>query len=90
MCAVVEINGEVCTTQGDLMDALGTADLVPDLAQGYSDADIKQNLCICPVDIMATAAKHGFRVEPEAHIGGLVEYSLVPNAEITGRQKRSF
>lgn len=36
------------------MDALGTADLVPDTAHGYGGADIRQALCLCPVDIEAT------------------------------------
>lgn len=63
MCAWVEVEGKICTSQLDLMDALGTADLVPDAACGYDDTDIRQNLCLCPVDIAATARRHGYHAE---------------------------
>ncbi len=86
MCAVVEINGEVCTTQGDLMDALGTADLVPDFAHGYSEADIKQAMCLCPVDLSATATKHGYRLERGWTINCACDWRMVPNVELSGPQ----
>ena len=63
MCVWVEVEGEICETQLDLMGALGTADLVPDRACGYDDTDIRWSLCLCPVDIEATARKYGYRVE---------------------------
>ena len=85
MCAVVEINGEVCTTQGDLMDALGTADLVPDFAHGYSEADIKQSMCLCPVDLSATATKHGYRLERGWTINCACDWRMVPNARANGQ-----
>ncbi|WP_414041496.1 hypothetical protein ACJU26_05390 [Acidithiobacillus sp. M4-SHS-6] len=60
MCDVVILDGVRCEIQGDLMDVLGTADLMPDVSCGYSQRDIQQHLCLCCVDIPATLAKHGY------------------------------
>jgi hypothetical protein len=61
MCDIVLINGTLCSIQMELMDELGSAELVPARQFGYTDEDIKQSLCLCPVDIEATAKKHGYK-----------------------------
>lgn len=61
MCQRVTVDGIDCELQAELMDALGTADLVPDVACGYGDDDIRQGLCLCCVDVAATASRHGYR-----------------------------
>lgn len=58
MCTWVEVNGEVCTNQAEMMDALGTADLVPE-----EGGVIRQGDCLCAVDLAATAERHGYRLE---------------------------
>lgn len=79
MCTWVEIDGEICTDQGELMDALGTADLVPDAAHGYDDSDIGQALCLCPVDMEATATKHGYQLERGWTEDCACDWRMVPN-----------
>jgi hypothetical protein len=60
MCDIVLIDGTLCSIQMELMDKLGSADLVPARQFGYTDEGIRQSSCLCPVDIEATAKKHGY------------------------------
>ena len=80
MCTLVEVDGVICDFQAELMDALGTADLVPDTAHGYGDDDIQQAMCLCPVDIEATAAKHGYRAERGWTEDCMCDWRMVPNS----------
>lgn len=58
MCATVEVNGKICSCQGDLSSALGG-----DLCMEYGAQDCV--ICLCPVNLKTTAARYGFRLEKD-------------------------
>ena len=60
MCTDVVVHSEptvYCSNQGELAEALG-GDLVHD--SGYADNAYQPDMCLCPIDLEATAQKHGY------------------------------
>jgi hypothetical protein len=58
MCTEVLIKGEIAENQGDLARLVGGDLVIRDGYDGYAPS-----ICLCPVDIEATAAKHGYKVK---------------------------
>lgn len=58
MCTQVVINNRMVDTQGALKHVLGSDTLVLDW--NYDERGLDDNACLCPIDIKATAYKHGY------------------------------
>lgn len=76
MCVCADVDGELCVLQVDLMDALGTADIVP-----LDGATVRMKDCLCTIDLEATAAKHGYRLERVTDHGCAADWRMVPIEE---------
>lgn len=55
MCTKVEVNGKICSSQGDLANALGGP-----LVMDYGQQD--DGVCLCPVHLRLTAERYGYSV----------------------------
>lgn len=69
MCALVEIDGLICTTQGELAEALNGT-LVMDYGQQEND------ICLCPVNVRLTALQFNCAIDWDGAI-----WKLTPNDE---------
>lgn len=67
MCTSVICDGVMCETQDQLSAAMGGK-----LVMGYGNP--MGNCCLCPVDVLATAEKHGYAALPSDD--PFVEYEL--------------
>jgi len=61
MCSEAKVNGKSCSNQAEFQAAIGGDILVLDW--NYDERGLGDDVCLCPIDIEATAYKYGFHHE---------------------------
>jgi len=59
MCREIQVNGQWCENIGQFRRALGAEPVI--ILDMYRGVTVDDDTCLCPVDVPATAERHGLR-----------------------------
>lgn len=68
MCVEVKVDGKYCNTVAQLRAAMNPANIIAD--ENYKE--LKEDCCLCQVDIEETAKNNGYECDQE----GMMQYNF--------------